>query len=325
VSGERLRPVYLLTGTDRPKVRRALGRLRARFDPGSVEQLSAEKVPDREAVSGREAVETCNALGLFGGEESRLVVVERVERWKAADVDAVAGYLTDPAPATVLALIAEEPAKNKLPEICAEFGDVLEYDVPRPRDLPAWVREHFARRDTRAVGDAAQALVEIVGDDPVALEAEVDKIATWAAGDEIERSDVESLAAPARDESAWAVTDAWGNRDLPLLLESAERTLEHEKPFVVALRLAGHVARVRAVQDLAAEGQPAGAIAKRLRIHEFPARKAMAHAQNYSREELDSAVVRLSALDANLKGASRLSAELELERALVDVTAGRTA
>ena len=55
-------------------------------------------------------------------------------------------------------------------------------------------------------------------------------------------------------------------------------------------------------------------------MKEFPARKALQQAERYSRAELDSALIRLAELDAAIKGGSRLSAELELLRALVDVT-----
>ena len=48
-------------------------------------------------------------------------------------------------------------------------------------------------------------------------------------------------------------------------------------------------------------------------------RKALGHAENYTRDELDEAVIRLAALDASLKGASRLAGELELERAIVEL------
>jgi hypothetical protein len=65
-------------------------------------------------------------------------------------------------------------------------------------------------------------------------------------------------------------------------------------------------------------------VAKRLRIKEYPARKALAHAENYAREELEDIIVRLAELDAALKGKSRLAAELELERALVEITPART-
>ena len=77
---------------------------------------------------------------------------------------------------------------------------------------------------------------------------------------------------------------------------------------------------VRAAQALAAEGLKAREIAKRVKRHEFRVRKALAHAENYSRDELDDAVVRLAELDAALKGATRLAGELELELALIDIT-----
>ena len=80
----------------------------------------------------------------------------------------------------------------------------------------------------------------------------------------------------------------------------------------ISTRLAAHVALVRNAKLLAAEGLPGREIAKRLKIHEFRIRKALGHADRYTQAELDSAVVRLAALDAAIKGASRLSGELEL-------------
>jgi DNA polymerase-3 subunit delta len=321
LSVEPLLPVYLVTGSDRPKVRRALERLRARFAEGSVEFLSAEKQADREAVTGADAIAACNALGLFGGDEAgRLVVVEKAERWKPADVDAVTEYLQDPAPGAVLALIGEGPVRGKLSDVVAKHGRVLAYEAPRLRDLPSWVREHFDRRGVRVQNGGAQALVEIVGDNPVALETEIEKIAAWAGPEEVAGADIEMLAVGAGEDPAWALTDAWGARDLGRALEACERALEHEKPFVLALRLASHVANVRTAQAMANEGLGSAVVAKRLRIHEFRAKKAVAHSQNYSRDELDSAIVRLADLDAALKGASRLAAELELELALIDIT-----
>ena len=68
--------------------------------------------------------------------------------------------------------------------------------------------------------------------------------------------------------------------------------------------------RVRTAQVLAEEGLGAREVAKRLGLRsEYPARKALSHSENYSREELDSAIVRLAELDAAIKGASRLASE----------------
>lgn len=310
-----LRPVYLLAGGDRPKIRRAVERLRARFGNESVETMSAE------SATGDEAVAACNSLGLFSGEGGRLVVVEDVERWKKADEEAIADYLADPVSGAVLALVAGAELKGSaLPALCAKAGEVLAFDVPRPRDLPSWVRAQFERVGVSADAEAGRALVEIVGDDATVLATEVDKLSAWAAGEPIGRREVELLAAPAHEASAWAVMDAWGARDLPAMLAACQAELEQgADPFAVMMRLSSQVALVRQAQRLAGEGLGVRDIAKRLRKHEFRVRKALGHAENYSRDELDRAVVRLAELDAALKGASRLTGELELERALIDL------
>src|SRR5262245_58842830 len=101
-----LRPAYLISGSDRPKVETAVQRLRARFVPESVEIVSALE------ATGADVVTLCNSGSLFG--DARLVVVTDVDGrkreegrpptggWKAADVETVAAYLAVPAPDTVL-------------------------------------------------------------------------------------------------------------------------------------------------------------------------------------------------------------------------------
>jgi DNA polymerase-3 subunit delta len=209
---------------------------------------------------------------------------------------------------------------SDLPALCKKHGRVLAFEVPKPSNLHAWVRSEFERLGARADAEASRALVELVGEDVVALAGEAEKIVAWAAGEPIGRREVEQLAAPGREATAWAVTDAWGARDVAAVLAACELALERKEPFVLAVGLAGHVGRVRAAQALAEEGLRTREIAGRLKMKEFPARKALQHAERYSREELDSALIRLAELDAALKGASRVSAELELERALVDIT-----
>jgi DNA polymerase III delta subunit len=314
--GDALDPVYLIAGTDRPKVRRALRRLRARFPGESMDLLSAD------AVTGADAAAACNTLGLFGGDGGRLVIVEGVERWKRADVDALASYTDAPTPGSVLALVADaNPKDAALADLCRQRGQVLVFDAPKPKSAAAWVRAEFKRLATNVEEDAARALVEIVGDDVDALAAEIEKIAAWAGEDTVTRADVQALAVPSHETAAWALTDAWGGRDPGAVLAACEVELTEKEPFVLAARLAAHVSLVRTAQLLADEGLGTREISKRLRIHEFRVRKALGHAANYSRDELDAAVVRLAALDAALKGASPLASELELERALVELTA----
>jgi DNA polymerase-3 subunit delta len=312
---EPLHPIYLLIGSDRPKVSRALARLRARFGAEAVETFSAE------TASGEDAVAALNALGLFGA--GRLVVVVSADRWKKDDVAAVRTYLEAPAPGSVLALVTDDaPSDAALADAVAPAGQVLRYDVPKPKDPSVWVRGEFERLQAQADEGASRRLVEIVGDDVTTLAREVDKVATWASGQAISAREIEVLAVPGNAETpAWTLSDAWGRRDVAGLLATCESELDRgEEPFLVAVRLAAQIGFVRTVQALTGEGLSAREIASRLRKHEFRVRKAREHADRYTRDELDAAVVRLAELDAALKGASRLSAELELERGLIEVT-----
>ena len=323
------KPVYLITGSDRPKIETAVSRLRVHFVPEAIEIASALD------VSGDDAVGICNAGSLFG--DARLLVVLDVDGrkdaegrrkggWKAADVEAVAAYLASPAPAAVLALVAGElKSSSALWKACAKVGQVLSFDVAK-KELHGWVAEQFRQREARAEPDAVAALIQLVGDDLPALKMEVDKLATWAAGEPIGGREVEALVASSADVPTYELTEAWSTRDAARALAVSETLFEHESrqrrdsAARLAGALGGHLGRLRSLKRLAAEGVKAKEAAERLKLHPFRAQKLYGQAEGFSAEELDDAVVRLAELDGALKGQSRLSPDLEVQRALVDLT-----
>jgi DNA polymerase-3 subunit delta len=321
VMATELKPAYLLTGSDRPKIVRALRRLRDRIGDDATDHLNARD------ASAEDVIASCNSMGLFGGE--RLVIVEEVERWKAADVKEITAYLATPAPSTVLALVAAEIKSDAaLTKAVGKAGQVLAYDVPK-RKLPEWVAEQFGRYGAKADADACRALVEMVGDDLDELQSEIDKLSTWAAGDAVTLRDVEQMAAGRAETAIFSLTDAWGRRDVAGVLSSAEAIMErsHRPRSGELMRMIGsmvnHVGRVRRCQRLADQGIRPRDAAGQLKMHPFVAEKAFAQAANFSADELGYAIVRLSELDAAAKGGSRMPADLELERALIDVTRRR--
>jgi DNA polymerase III subunit delta len=254
------------------------------------------------------------------------VIVEEVERWKAPDAKELAAYLAAPSPATVLALVGDGiKADSALAKAVAKTGEILAYDVAKRR-VPEWVAEQFGRLGAKADGEACRALVEVVGDDLDELATEIDKLATWAAGEPIGVDVVARLAVGRAETPVFAVTDAWGARDVGGVLAAVEALLERshrprsgELIRLVAM-LVGHVGRVRRCARLAEQGVRARDAAATLKMHPFAAEKAFKQAANFSEEELDRALVRLAELDAAAKGGSRLPADLELERALVEIT-----
>ena len=73
MSATPLAPVYLLSGTDRGKIRRALERLRDRYSSEAIEVFDASQ-HEPDAIAG-----ACSQQGLFV--EERLIVVEGIDAW----------------------------------------------------------------------------------------------------------------------------------------------------------------------------------------------------------------------------------------------------
>ena len=323
-----LERLYLLTGSDRPKIERALRRLRDRFEAEAVELLAAHE------TTGADAAAACNAMGLFGGE--RLVVVEGVERWKAEDAKAVVAYAADPAPNAVLTLVAIELRKDSaLTKTVAKAGKVLVYDVEKKK-IVDWVVQQFAALGVQADRELCRALVDTVvpeGQEPdlYHLANEVAKLATFGQGEPLVWEHVRDLVVPFGEMPSFALTDAWGKRDVADVLAAAEASFEREPAprRDVAPRLLGalsrHLARLRECRELLDEGHSASEIAARLKKHPYYVQKLVRQAERFSDDELRDATVRLAELDHALKGGSRLAGDLELERALVDLTRGRAA
>lgn len=330
MSAAELKPVYLVTGNDRPKVELAIGRLRARFDAGSIERLVAGK----DGVSGADVVAACNAGTLLVGE--RLVLVSGVDGrrgdfdrltggWKAADVEAVVDYLQAPAPGTVLCLVGEEVKKDSpLAKACAKVGDVLAWDVGK-KEVVGWVAKGFNDRGVKVGADGCKALVEIVGEDKLALALEIDKLATWADGEPLGVEEIERLATPLAEDPPWKLTDAWGSHDVAAALDYVESTLDRShrprasEAAALGARLGAHLTKLTRMKALLEAGvRPRDAGAK-LGMKPYPAEKLARQAEQFTGEELRDATVRLARLDHALKGGSRLAPDLELQLAVADV------
>jgi len=314
-----LKPAYLIFGTNQPRVELAVRRLRDRFGPDAVEKLEASE------TSGEEAVAACNAGGLFAS-AGRVVIVDGVERWKAADAKAIAAYLDDPAPETVLALVAEQLRRDSaLAKAIGKRGQILAYDVVK-RDLPKWVQAQLRERGVAVSVEFAHELIELVGDEMHELACEIDKLATWAGGEKIAAKELELLVCPRGEVAPFGLTDAWGRRDArgalaayELLLERASESRQALLTRLAALLFA-HIGKVQACRRLSQQGLGSREAAARLGMHPYAAEKAFAQARNFSEAELRRTTVRLAALDLALKGGSRLPGELEFERTLIALT-----
>lgn len=309
-----LAPVYLICGSDRPKVRRAAGRLRSRIESagGTIESFDAAE------TSPAEVEQACLAMGLFGGR--RLVIVQGVEGWPAAALGPIESIVADPTPETTLALIAGAGFRSdaKLRGI-VERESTLVYDLPKGRDLPAHLRREAERLGATLTPEAIERMLELIGERPEALGAELDKLATYARGELIDVETVESVVVGSGSVVPWSLTDAVTARRPRVALRELGRSLAASgRPQALVPELARHFERLRRARLALDAGTDARTFARALGMHDFPARKLLQAAHRWDAPSAAAATARLARADHETKGGSRLAPDFAVERALAE-------
>ena len=329
MSAAPLDPVYLIGGSDRPKVELAVRRLRARVraEDGSVEEFTARRADDDgEGMSGEEAAGACNALGLFGG--TRLLVIQGAEVWgdekkAAADLDALAAYARR-ARARRGARAPDRRARCP-PGACARWPRRRE--APWPTTCPGarasanGSGEQASRAGADLDGSALTRLLELAGDDAQALASEVEKLGLWSRGETITAEHVDELCVLTADTPPWDLTDALGDRRPADALRVLGRLLDGPDGDVPRWvpSIARHLRQLAVAQHVSEQGGGPKDIARELGLRsEFVARKLSRQSARWSPEQLSAAIVRIAAVERETRGEGVLRDRFALERALTE-------
>ena len=322
-----LQPIYLIGGTDEPKIEYAVRRLRERVmgSGGSVEHLQARLADrDGEGHSAAEVVSECNMLGLFGG--TRLLLVTGADAWATdkatVDVAELARYAADPAGETVLALISGEVARaGALAKLIDRTGQVLAYDLPARDGRREWVRKQAATAGLDLDARSAARLLERAGDDAHAIATEITKLAAWSQGDAITPELIDELCVLDLDTPPWDLTDAVGERRADDALAALGRLLDDPSGEVARWlpALARQVRQLATAQRIVERGGSSADVANALGMRsEFAAKKLTRQATRWSEEALGAAIVRVALAERETRGESVLRDRFALERALVE-------
>ena len=320
-----LAPAYLIAGDDLAKIDSALSRLRARAEreegPGALESFSGEGASSAEAL-----VASIPSLSLTA--TRRYLLAEGVERWSAAEVKLVAAALGSLPPDVTVVLVArEEPPKRRAAKSLAGAvegagGDVRRYDAPRARELPSHLVREAGRRGFVLAPDAAQLLVERLGDSTVRLLMELDRLAIWAEeGGTVTREDLEAMVADTSEEVAWALSDALVDRDAAAAVTAAARLLDQgEAVTPLVYQAAKRLREARIALDGLESGRSAKDVEASLPMHPYAAKLLVRRVQRSSPEALRGATCAIADLEWWTRGGSDYPDDVALALAVARAT-----
>jgi len=318
-----IKPAYLIVGTDEGKIDAAMSRLRARAEreggPGALESFgSGDGPPDHEAL-----ITALPSMSLMAAR--RYLLADGVERWTAKQAAAVSEALGDLPPETTVALVAREaPPKLKAPKSLAAAvegagGEVLRYDAPKARDLPARLVAEAASRGYRLDLDAARLLVDRLGEGTMRLVTEVERLSVWAGPEgDVTREDLESMVVDTSEEAIWAASDAIVVRDGARAVGAAERLSAQGEAIASIVYQAAR--RLRDAQLAATElerGTPPKEVEKKLRMHPYAARMLVRSVRGGSAVGLRAATCAVADLEWWTRGGSEYPDDVALTLAVM--------
>jgi DNA polymerase-3 subunit delta len=311
-----LKPAYLIIGSDRPKVRRAVARLRTRVidEAGSDINVSVFEVESGRSGEALQAVIEATATPGFAL-GTRLLLVLNAHHFKVKERKELLGYLQDPLPGTCLALEGEKWAKDDaLYKAIAKAGSVLVYDLPKKYEMAGWVRERAKAMGLPLSGAVAKHLLDVCGEDPrhvERLEREIEKLALYCRGAEATEDDVDEVCSPDDEARIFDLMDAVGHRDRTRAFGLLETIFASGDPRddanSVLYSLRRHVGLLDAASQLGTSDQATAA--KQLGVHPFTAKKLLEQRAFYDRRRLGRAYSALATAEAGMRG--RAPATLE--------------
>jgi len=306
-----LLPAYLIIGTDRPKVRRAVARLRRRVIDEAGSDINIVVV-DAEAEPVEVLLEAASSPGLTLG--TRLLLVVNGHKWKVKARQQIVAYLRDPMPDTCLAIEGETfAASDPLRKTIGRPG-TLEFDLPKKYEMAGWVKERAKAHRLTLSTVVAKHLLDRCGSDPghaERLEREVEKLALYCRGEAATEADVDAVCTPDDDARIFDLMDAVGRRERSRSFELLEAIYAsgdaRNDANGVLFSLKRHIEKLDAASQLPHADQSTAA--KQLGVHPFAARKLLEQRERFDRRRLGRAYRALAEAEAGLRGRAPVTLE----------------
>ena len=331
-------PVHLLYG-DSFLVPRRLEELIVQSGAADVLDANRHRLIGPQTKPG-ELLSMCNALPFM--DDYRLVVVEgllrtaesqaRGRRRGSSGDSAVAGQwqaLGDAIPQmpdTTVLVFTDGPvgANNPLLRMLKPVAQVEELSAPTGEALARWVKSTAEAKGSSISPSAIRSITDLVGSDLWTLAQELEKLALYCSGREIQETDVGEMVSQVREANIFAAVDAMIDGRPGLALRLLRRLKEDGREALYIISMVERQLRLLALaRDAMDRGLPQSELRGRLGTSsDFVVRKTSEQARRHPMPDIVWRYNRLLETDLAIKR-GKLEPELALELLVGDAVDNR--
>lgn len=325
-------PVYLLYGPEdyliEEEIQGLLNRTLSQKERGFNFHLF-----NGEEHSIQEIVQTAQTLPMFS--QYRFVLISEADHMDELKVEVLMEYIKNPSPTTFLVLHGQTvgPLKKHRKEI-EKVGKVTEYSRLKGRDLVSWMKNRMKEKGKTLSEEAANYLVEVVGDHLHDLENALEKV-FLSVGEKrtIDLSDMEEITTEVKISTVFDLTDAIGRQNLEKALGILEKAMESKAivfrkeeegskfgdpiPFLLSM-MAKQYWSMLVIKQMSSHHRDAGELAKELGTSLWNIKKLMDQGKHFPEASLQEGILKCHQTDLAIKR-SRGPKDLLMEKLVIDL------
>jgi DNA polymerase III subunit delta len=286
-----------------------------------------------EEHNSQEIVQTAQTLPMFS--HHRFVQVREADRMDEEKVESLMEYIKKPSSSTCFVLQGQTigPWKKHRKEI-EKTGKVIEHTRLKGQGLISWTKDRIAEKGKALSHEAAEYLVEVVGDHLYDLDNALEKaFLTVGAKQKIELTDVEEVTTEVKISTVFDLTDAIGQQNLERALGILEKALESKAvffkkeqegskfadpiPFLLSM-MAKQYWSMLVIKQMSSRRQDVGDLAKELGTSPWNIKKLMEQAKSFSEASLREGILRCHQTDLAIKRSGGPK-DLLMEKLVIDL------
>ncbi len=300
-----LDPVYVLVGTERLLIERAVAAVRKAVDSMGAPGFNVE-VFDGKGLEASRVISAARTLPMMA--DLRLVLLRHVDAMTPTELKNLTAYLDDPSDSSCVVLTATKlDGRSPFTKTAKKKGYLIEAKPLRGAALRDFIRAEAAAREHSIVPQAIEALLDAVGDDLAAIDDAMERLSLFVgAGQRIDADAVMTCVTRIRVESIWSLVDAIGLKDRRKGIAAAQSLLDDREP---PLRLLAMVARqlriVARMREGLSEGLRPQEAATRAGAPPFKAGDLTESARRFTADSLGKAFTLIAETDRALKSSKR--------------------
>jgi DNA polymerase-3 subunit delta len=312
-------PIYVLHGDEDFLKRQVLAAIRKIALEGESDSFGLSTYTG-DKITFAEIHDELETLPFAGSR--RLVVVEAADAFITAARPLLEKYFAQPAATGTLVLdVKSWPATTKLAKILKDEATIVCKAMQTYRLHPWCIKWAASRHGKKLLPEAADLLVELVGNELGQLDQELSKLAIFVGpANQIAASDVDKLVGSGQVDNMWKIFDAIGGGEMGDALNILDRLFSQgEEPLRILGAFSMQLRRLAQIARRSKDGQSLVGAMNDTGVPPFARKGCEQQLRHLGPRRAEQLYDWLLEVDSGLKGSSQLPARTLLERLVVQL------